>query len=255
MPVSRRSLLVQGSAFVATAGLFGPFRAFAAAPLLLTFQGRLADAAGQPRNGTFAMTFRLVEANGSDLPAPWVEIWSAPPVAVVNGFFSVQLGSITPLSAAVLDSAGSDGFGRAIFLQVTVAGETLSPNIRVTSGAFTIVGAIGPTGAIGAIGATGPAGPGATGPTGANGSTGPLGPTGASGPAGATGMVGPTGATGAAGVPGPTGATGPTGGVVGPTGASGPTGATGGSSGPTGPTGAGRFASLFSAQPGGPLGS
>jgi len=129
--ISRRSLLVQGSAFVAAAGVFGPFRAFAAAPLLLTFQGRLADAAGLPRNGTFPMTFRLVEANGNDLPTPWVETWSAPPVTVVNGFFSVQLGSITPLSAAVLDSAQSDAFGRALFLQVTVAGETLSPNIRV----------------------------------------------------------------------------------------------------------------------------
>jgi hypothetical protein len=166
------------------------------APQLLNYQGRLTDVAGNPRNGTFAMSFAILGG-----PSAWSEAQS---VAVTNGFFSVQLGSATPFPADLFLGGNVDSYGPVRHLQVTVNGETLSPNIRIVSAAWAIGTVAGPTGA------TGPTGPqGQTGPVGASGPTGPTGPTGVVGLQGPTGPTGPGGATGPVG--GPTGATGPTG--------------------------------------------
>jgi hypothetical protein len=253
---SRRRFLGESVAltFAASGMLELNVASAANAPLLMTYQGRLSSPSGVPRNGAFAITFRMVDASGGGLPAaaPWQE--SHPSVAVVNGFFSVQLGSITALTEAMFAGAPADVFGAVRFMQVTVNGETLTPNLRINSAAYVITtpqGVAGPTGAQGMAGATGPTGGiGSIGPTGATGSagaagvagvTGVAGPTGAAGVAGAVGATGPTGAAGAAGATGAAGVTGATGatGAAGPTGlpgATGPTGATG-SGGPTGATG------------------
>ncbi len=247
------------------------------APRLLTYQGRLTGPGGAAKNGTFEMIFRIMDAEdlgATALPAlsPWTEIH--PAVQVKNGFFSVQLGSITPLSSSLFAGPPADDIGPLRFLEVTVDGETLSPNMRIVSSAYSLVaeeasgkrgptgpkgdkGSKGDTGADGKQGKRGPTGPtgsqgtqgqsGSTGPTGPEGKTGPTGATGASG-AGATGPAGPTGATGVTGPAGSTGATGPTGptgmmgatgptGPIGDTGPTGPTGPAGGATGVTGPTG------------------
>lgn len=237
------------------------------APLLLNYQGRLTDPAGQPRNGNFSMGFRLVDASGAALG--WAETQAG--IVVNNGFFSVLLGKVTPLSAALFQGPPVDAYGPQRFLEVTVGGETLAPNARIVSAAWAIAtpvgptgaagtsvpgptgaqGAVGPTGssgsgptgAAGPTGVTGPAGPSGSGPTGAQGPTGTTGPTGTVGTTGATGVQGATGPTGAAGGTGSAGSVGPTGptGTPGPTGSIGPTGPTGGSgsglTGTTGPTG------------------
>jgi len=216
------------------------------APLLLNYQGRLTDPAGQPRNGNFTMGFRLVDASGAALG--WAETQAG--VVVNNGFFSVLLGKVTPLSAALFQGPPVDAYGPQRFLEVTIGGETLAPNARIVSAAWAIATPIGPTGAAGTslpgpTGAQGPAGPtgsSGSGPTGAQGPGGATGPTG-SGPTGAQGPTGITGPTGNSGSAGPIGPTGPTG-ALGPTGLFGPTGPTGpgaaaptGSTGPTGITG------------------
>ena len=61
------------------------------APQLLNYQGRLTDAGGNPRNGTFAMSFAILGGLSA-----WSENQT---VAVSNGFFSVLLGSVTPFPA------------------------------------------------------------------------------------------------------------------------------------------------------------
>jgi len=196
------------------------------APQLLNYQGRLTDAAGAPRNGSFAMSFAILGG-----PSGWSEAQS---VTVANGFFSVLLGSVTPFPADLFTGGATDSYGPVRHLQVTVGGETLTPNIRIVSAAWAIGTVAGPTGATGPAGTTGPQGfTGPSGPTGIVGSTGPTGPT---GPGGPSGPSGPTGATGPTGFTGPTGATGPTG-LTGPTGETGPTGFTG-PTGATGPVGA-----------------
>jgi hypothetical protein len=200
------------------------------APLLLNYQGRLTDAAGVPRNGTFTMAFRIVDGSGGALPTPWAETQTG--IIVNNGFFAVLLGKVTPLSAAIFQGPPADAYGPARFLEVTVGGETLAPNIRIVSAAWAIATTAGPTGAAGAPGASGPPGPpGPAGPTGTQGGVGTTGPTGPTGP----NPFGPTGPTGLTGDPGPTGFTGSTG-ETGPTGPQGPTGSQG-PQGPQGPTG------------------
>ena len=236
------------------------------APLLMTYQGRLSSPSGIPRNGTYAISFRMVDAGGTGLPAvtPWQE--SHPGVAVVNGFFSVQLGSITSLTEAMFVGAPTDVFGAVRYMQITVNGEALTPNLRINSAAYVITtpqGVAGPTGVQGTAGVTGPTG--AVGLAGSTGATGSTGPTGNSGIAGATGSFGPTGATGTSGPTGLAGATGPVG-IVGSTGApgaqgaagvAGPTGAIGiaGSTGPTGSAGSTGIAGVIGPTgPTGPIG-
>jgi hypothetical protein len=119
------------------------------APQLLNYQGRLTDAAGAPRNGSFAMSFAILGG-----PSGWAEAQS---VTVTNGFFSVLLGSVTPFPADLFTGGSTDSYGPVRFLQVTVGGETLTPNIRIVSAAWAIGTVAGPTGAIGPPGATGPA--------------------------------------------------------------------------------------------------
>lgn len=241
---------------------------FAESPQMLNYQGKLSGPLGVALTGTFEMIFRIVGAediSATALPimSPWMEIHRA--VMVRDGFFNVQLGSITPLPQGIFAGPPTDASGPLRFLEVTVNGEVLSPNLRIVSAAYSLVaeqapgtqgptgpmGEAGPTGPYGSSGPIGPSGPtGPPGPQGTHGASGPTGPTGeqgvpgtasntgATGPAGSQGFTGPTGLEGSTGATGPTGPIGPTGGAspTGLTGETGPTGSTG-STGPTGMTG------------------
>ena len=101
--------------------------AFAQAPQLLNYQGRLTDASGNPRNGSFPMSFAILGGTSS-----WSE---AQTVNVANGFFSVLLGSVTPFPADLFTSGQTDAFGPLRYRRVSVNGETLSPDIRIVSAA------------------------------------------------------------------------------------------------------------------------
>ena len=203
---SRRDFLKRSIIWtIGTSWACAALDAFAQAPQLLNYQGRLTDASGNPRNGSFPMSFAILGGTSS-----WSE---AQTVNVANGFFSVLLGSVTPFPADLFTSGQTDSYGPVRFLEVTVSGETLSPNIRIVSAAWAIGTVAGPRGV---TGPTGPTGPSAPGPTGAIGPTGVVGPTGPAG-FGSTGPTGPIGPTGFAGPTGPFGSTGPTG-PSGPTG-------------------------------------
>src|SRR4030066_778057 len=78
-------------------------------PKLISYQGVLKDASGNIVTGDFAMTFKIYNdpTGGSAL---WTEI--QPAVAVANGLFNVQLGSITPITTVP--------FNRIHFLGITV---------------------------------------------------------------------------------------------------------------------------------------
>jgi len=195
-PIDRRRFLGQSLALTASfSWIFDAAEALSQnVPLLLTYQGRLTDPSGTPKNGAFQLAFQIVDAFGSPLPSgtPWQEVF--PSVTVTNGFVSVPLGSISPLPPSLFSGPPVDSYGPVRFLEVTVNGETLSPNLRITSAGFAISSTPGPTGA---TGASGPGG--ATGPAGAFGPTGPTGPTGTTGPTGSTSSTGSTGSTGPTG--------------------------------------------------------
>jgi len=100
-------------------------------PLRVHYQGRLSDADGAPRTGLVALNFRIY-----DSPIGGTPLWNEahPQVAVMNGVFSVELGSWTALSPDAF-AAG------AAWLEVDVnpAGaeplETLAPRHELTAAA------------------------------------------------------------------------------------------------------------------------
>ena len=120
--------------YLAAALLALAVQASAAVPGLINFQGRLLDSDKLPRNGDYAMTFRICDslagscAGGCAVgnPCLWTENRT---VTAANGVFSVQLGAVTPIDPAVFG-------GDTRYLEMVVAGETLSPRERLTSGSF-----------------------------------------------------------------------------------------------------------------------
>jgi hypothetical protein len=232
-------------------------------PTTLPFQGRLVKQIGGNVNGVEKLTFRLYT-----LPAGGAPVWTEvqPAVAVTNGLFKTEIGTVTALPVALFDGrtfhlgvqVGTDpemvprlvltsqAYARLAKNAQDVKGHDIHPSsvwigsAQVIDGAGKWVGS--PTGLQGPMGPSGPAGPtGPTGPSGPKGDPGPVGPSGPAGPKGDSGPIGPSGPSGpqgAKGDPGPTGPTGPTGpqGVQGPSGPAGPAGPAG-PSGPSGPPG------------------
>ena len=222
----------------------GPRRARAAVPSTLAEEGRLVDSSGNPVTGTVILHFALY-AGAAGGPALWTEQQS---VQVSQGYFGVQLGSVTALPASAFD-------GTVRYLGIAVGTDAeMTPREAINSVPYALIandatGDINPTSVtvngtqvIDSNGnwvgpTTGLAG--TAGPTGPQGPAGPAGPTGATGAQGPQGPAGPTGATGPQGAQGAQGAAGPSG-AQGPAGAEGPQGAQGvaGPAGPTGATGA-----------------
>ncbi len=210
-------------------GLSGVARA--AVPNLLTQQGRLFDAAGAPLATPVVMVFS-VYATATDTTPLWTETLTVSPI---DGYFTVRLGDVVALPAALFDGnlrflgvrIGTDAEMTPRQVLASVAYAMMANNVTgdITPKSVTVNGlkVIDETGAWkGPL--TGLAGtPGPTGPTGATGPAGAVGPTGLQGPQGIQGVAGPAGAQGLQGVAGPTGAQGVQG-VAGPVGATGPAG-------------------------------
>ena len=212
-----------------------------------TYQGSLMDLAGRPLTRAVPMSFRILGVEEGGDPV-WEEFHGS--VDVVDGLFTVALGTISPLTAELF--GGSEGY-----LEISVDGEPLSPRQRIGSVPQALVAeqaqdvrgrditplSVSITGVGKVIDAEGqwvgqPAG--LRGPPGNVGSDGPAGPSGAAGP---RGDAGPQGAVGPQGVVGPQGERGLPGGA-GPPGERGPAGSQGpegpqGSQGPRGPQGPG----------------
>jgi hypothetical protein len=96
-----------------------------AVPGLINYQGKLTDSGGNSLDGVFSMTFRLYSAS-SDGSSLWNETQS---VSVTDGIYSIELGSVSPFPAGLFDNA-------ALYLEVVIGDETLSPRQPLTSTAF-----------------------------------------------------------------------------------------------------------------------
>ena len=107
--------------------LLGSGAASAAVPDFINFQGRLLDSNKLPRNGLFAVTFKICNTLAGDCSSPlWFENKT---VSVANGVFAVQLGSTTALTPGVFSAA-------ARWLDITVEGEALSPREPLAAGPY-----------------------------------------------------------------------------------------------------------------------
>jgi hypothetical protein len=98
-----------------------------AVPSTVSFTGRLSTSAG-PVNGNVEVTFSLFSTatGGSSV---WTETRSG--INATNGLFFVDLGAVTPLDDTIFD-------GAALYLEMTVSGETLSPRVPVRSVPYAI---------------------------------------------------------------------------------------------------------------------
>jgi len=124
------------------------------------------------------------------------------PISVTDVPYVVdEIGRLTIEFSNTIIIDGQIGFITGITANsfVFVAGESGTPNVRLSGVAIKQTLAPVPQGPQGPTGATGPTGPtgatGATGLTGAQGPAGPAGPTGSTGATGATGATGPVGMT------------------------------------------------------------
>jgi microcystin-dependent protein len=69
--------------------------AYAAIPHTIAYQGKATDKQGMPLTGAYSLTFRLYASETGGSPE-WTETQTG--VAIANGVFSVQLGSLVPLN-------------------------------------------------------------------------------------------------------------------------------------------------------------
>ncbi|NQT20317.1 MAG: hypothetical protein HQ592_11475 [Planctomycetes bacterium] len=93
-------------------------------PQLINFQGRLTDAGGNPVNGQKTMEFQFfpVELNGEPLGPSQVE-----EVTVADGVFNV-----------LLDASPIASHTGALYLAITVEGETLAPREQIVASAYAL---------------------------------------------------------------------------------------------------------------------
>jgi hypothetical protein len=193
------SLVTVGVAMFATS-------ARANVPPYLTEQGRLFDATGTPIATGVTMAFALYNtATGGT--ALWSEKQTITPD---SGYFSAELGSVTPFPAGVFATAAANG--QTLFLGVTIDTDAeIAPRQPLQSVPYALVadnavGNITPT-TVTVAGTTviNNKGQGVGAATGLVGPTGPAGAQGVQGVAGATGPQGQAGGQGIQGVQGPTG--------------------------------------------------
>jgi hypothetical protein len=109
----------------------------------IAYQGRLADANGNPLTGTYNMVFKLydVAAGGSAL---WTETWSGGnAIQVNNGLFNVLLGSITPVPAPVIED------NTTLWLGVKVGTDAeMTPRVQIGSVPYAIQSLVVPDASI-----------------------------------------------------------------------------------------------------------
>ena len=111
-------------------------------PSYLNYQGKLADAGGNPLSGAFSFEFKLYnQSSGGTLLFDDATYAGAHDLNISNGVYSVQIGSMTPggIPADVF-------FHPEVWLEVSVSGgasllgaETLSPRERLTTSPFSFL--------------------------------------------------------------------------------------------------------------------
>jgi hypothetical protein len=109
----------------------------------IAYQGRLANAAGEPLTGTYNMIFRLYDAATGGTPL-WSEQWTGSNgVKVSDGLFNVMLGSLTPLPISQFTSYPS------LFLGITVGtDDEMAPRVQLGSVPFAVQALTVPDGSV-----------------------------------------------------------------------------------------------------------
>ena len=137
-------LVVAGLIWASSVGAL-PLRAPAAAGTstgTIAYQGRLADANGNPITNTVNMEFRLYDVSSGGTPL-WTEQWTGSNgVRVSDGLFNVMLGSLTPIPQSVIVEHDS------LFLGITVGtDDEMTPRVQLGTVPFAVQALTLPAGA------------------------------------------------------------------------------------------------------------
>lgn len=114
--------------FVVALSLMISTAAAAQVPQQIGYQGRLMKSDGTPESGPVQMTFTLFDAPTAGT-SKWTETQT---VSINDGYYSVQLGSQTPLPASAL-------IGGARYLEIAVGSGPLAPRQAVGSAPYALV--------------------------------------------------------------------------------------------------------------------
>ena len=127
-------LVVVGLLWVSNAGAL-PLRTPAAGTSTgtIAYQGRLADADGNPLTGTYNMIFRLYDVASGGVPL-WEEQWTGSNGAQVSdGLFNIMLGSLTQIPMDMV--TGHD----TLWLGITVGtDDEMTPRVQLGSVPFAV---------------------------------------------------------------------------------------------------------------------
>lgn len=126
-----------------SAGAFSLAGSNATSSGTIAYQGRLADASGNPLTDTLNMSFRLYPAAAGGT-ALWTEQWTGPNgVQVSDGLFNVMLGSLTPIPRDVIAQNSN------LFLGITVGtDDEMGPRVQLGSVPFAVQALTVPDGSI-----------------------------------------------------------------------------------------------------------
>lgn len=119
--------------------LMTSFSSANAVPMVLSHQGRLLDASDAPLSGTFTIVYSIYDA-----PVGGTQLWMEDHVGVVvtDGLFSVELGSVVPLTADIVAGSGGGGGGGGgslRYLQVQLSGQPpIMPRTALVSSPYSI---------------------------------------------------------------------------------------------------------------------
>ncbi len=115
----------------------------AAATSTIAYQGRLADADGNPLTDTVNMIFRLYDVPTGGTPL-WEEQWTGSNgVRVSDGLFNVMLGSLTPIPQAVITGNNN------LFLGITAGtDDEMQPRVQLGSVPFAVQALTIPDGSV-----------------------------------------------------------------------------------------------------------
>jgi len=112
-------------------------------PRVLSFQGRLTDPSGNPVTTNKTIVFKIYDAETGGTLLWTSKNWSVTPDA--NGIFSVCLGGQDTSDDCLLDGTADTAIADSIFrdnaatyLEITIAGETLSPRQRIASSPYAL---------------------------------------------------------------------------------------------------------------------
>jgi hypothetical protein len=138
-------LVVVGLLWASSVGAL-PLHAPAAASTstgTIAYQGRLADADGNPLTGTYNMIFRLYDAAAGGAPL-WEEQWTGSNgVRVSDGLFNVMLGSLAPVPQDTVTGHSS------LWLGITVGtDDEMTPRVQLGSVPFAVQALTVPDGSV-----------------------------------------------------------------------------------------------------------